>query len=222
MAAKISNERIEERLVKHEFTPAERLEIGAELARSLQRRESVEIEFEGIKASYKAKLAEADSQVSNHAASIQNGFEMRKKRCRVVFRTKDRKKDYFAEIKDGLFDTKVVLTDDMTADDFQDELFQAEQQFERRCEVHLFKDGTLVLGRMAGKWYSALRVQVGQQKLEERLAPDGKKFKTRPDALKQTIIRLQTWLVDSFGEQTTKGFADSIAKAVKIQEPLEE
>lgn len=222
MAAKISNERIEERLVKHEFTAAERLEIGAELARSLQRKESLEIEFEGVKASYKAKLAEADSQVSNHAASIQNGFDMRKKRCRVIFRPKDRKKDFYPEIKDGIFDTKIVLTDDMTQDDFQDELFQAEQQFERRCEVALFKGGVLVLGRLSGKWYSALRVQVGQQKTEERLDPAGKKFKTRPDALKATVLRLQTWLVDSLGEETAKGFQDSIAKAVKIQEPLEE
>lgn len=222
MAAKVSNERIEERVVKHEFTPTERLEIGAELARSLQRMASLETEFEGVKASYKAKLAEAESQVANHAASIQNGFDMRKKRCRVIFRPKDRKKDYFPEIKDGVFDTKVVLVDDMSQDDFQDELFQAEQQFERRCEVLLFKDGLLVLGRLSGKWHAALRVQVGQLKIEERLDAAGKKFKTRPDALKASVARVQTWLVDSFGEETAKGFQDSIAKAVKIQEPLEE
>lgn len=222
MAAKISNERFEERLVKHEFSPAERLEIGAELARALQKKDSIETEFEGVKASYKAKIAEADSLVSNHAADIQNGFTHRKKKCRVVFRTKDRKKDYYPEIKDGIFSTTIVLTDDMTADDMQDELFQAEQQFERRAEVVLFKDGTLILGRMAGKWYAALRVKIGGKGIEERLDPAAKKFKARPDALKATIIRLQTWLSDQLGDETAKGFQDSIAKAVKVQEPLEE
>jgi hypothetical protein len=218
----IPTERTEERMVKHEFSPTERLELGSELARALQQKDSIETEAEGVKASYKAKVAEAESKVANYASDIQNGFTMRRKKCRVVFRPKDRKKDYYAEIKDGIFDTKVVLTDDMTDDDFQAELFQAEQQFERRAEVVLFKGGLMVLGRLAGKWYAALRVKVGAQGIEERLDPGSKKYKTRPDAVKATVSRICNWLSDSFGEETAKGFDDSIQKVLKVQEGLEE
>lgn len=214
--------KIEERLVKHEFSTAEKVEKGSELARALGNKSQVEAEFEGVKSTYKARIAECDSRAEKVSNDIRNGFEMRTKRCKVEFRTKDRKKDFYPEIKDGVFEVKPALTEDMTQDDFQTELFEAESRFERRSEVSLFKGGVLVLGRLKDKWYAALRVKVGEQAIEERLAPDGKKWKARSAALMETITRLRGWVVDQFGEETWKGFQDSVDKAVKVQEPLEE
>lgn len=222
MAAKITPERIEEKVVRHPFTQAERLELGSELARAINRQRSVETEFEGVKAAFKAKVAEAESNVETLSIDISNGFTMRRKKCRVVFRPKDRKKDYYPELKDGIFEAQPVLTEDMDADDFQAELFAAEQQFERRAEVPLFRDSVLVLGRLEGKWYSALRVKVGQQAITERLDPAAKRFKARPQAVDATLARLSAWLVDTFGEETAKGFADAIQKVAKTQLELEE
>ena len=222
MSAKITPERIEDRVVRHDFTPTERLDLGSELARALGRLRGVEAEFEGVKASFKARIATEESTVETVSTDIQNGFTMRKKKCRVVFRPKDKKKDYYPEIKDDVFDAKAVLTEDMTQDDFQAELFEAEQRFERRAEILLFKDSYLVLGRLSGKWFSALRVKVGAQQVQERLDPSGKKFRTRPEALGATLARLSKWLVEQFGEETAKGFADAIAKVETTQGQLEE
>lgn len=220
--ATIENITTETRLVKHTFTQTERLEMGGELARAVGRVRQVEVEFEGIKGTYKAKIGEAESAVETISNNIQNGFEMRAKKCKVVFRPKDKKKDYYPEIKDGIYDTKPVLTDDMTPDDFNRDLFEAERVFEHRKELSLFKDGNLVVGRFDGKWYTALRITMGAQKLQERLDPAGKKFKDRHGAIKATAARCLTWITDQFGDETAKGFKDAIAKVVKDNEELVE
>lgn len=218
----IENITTETRLVKHTFTPAERLEMGGELARAVGAVRQVEAEFEGVKSSYKAKIGAAESSVETISNNIQNGFEMRQKKCKVVFRPKDRKKDYYPEIKDGIYDTKAVLTDDMTPDDFNRDLFEAERVFEAKKEITLFKDGFLVVGRFDGKWFAALRVTMGAKKLQERLDPAGKKFKARFDAVRHTAKRCEQWITDQFGDETAKGFKDSVAKAVAAQEELVE
>lgn len=222
MSAKVAQERIEDRLVRHDFTQNERLDLGSELARALGRLRGVESEFEGVKASFKARIATEESTVETVSTDIQNGFTMRKKKCRVVFRPKDKKKDYYPEIKDDVFDAKPALTEEMTPDDFQAELFESEQRFERRAEILVFKDSYLVLGRWSSKWYAALRVKVGAQQIQERLDPSGKRFKSRPEALAATLARLSQWLLEQFGEETAKGFKDAIAKVATTQGELEE
>lgn len=216
------NIKTETRLVRHEFTQTERLQLGTDLAQNHRQLQGIEAEFEGVKANFKARIAEAESRIETLATDIGNGFTMRQKNCKVVLRPKDRKKDFYAEIKDGVFEAKPVITEDMTTDDFQQELFEAESRFERRAEIPLFKDAVLVVGRLKGKWFSALRVRIGQQKLEERLAPDADKFKARPDAIKATVIRLEKWVTQQFGAETWKGFADAVSKVVKTHETLEE
>ncbi len=206
---------IETKQIKHTFTEPERNTIGGDLARSIAGLRGVEAEFDQVKASYKAKTTEAEAKIDNLSTSLMNGFEMRMAKCVVVFRPKDRKKDFFLETewlqRNG--DTPIILTEDMTAKDFEQELIQAEAKFDSRDEITLFqpteKDtGILVVGRLAGKWFAALRVKIGNLELSERLDSEQKCFKQRPDAVKHAIGRVAKWAKDNLKEHA-KGFEDS-------------
>jgi hypothetical protein len=71
--------------VKHTFTPAERGGLGDDLARAIGALRGVETEFDGIKASYKAKTAEVEARIDGLSTNLINGFDMRNERCVVVY-----------------------------------------------------------------------------------------------------------------------------------------
>jgi hypothetical protein len=203
--------KIEVKNVKHVFTPEELNEIGGNLARSIAAARGIESEFDQVKASYKAKTTEAEARIDNLSTARMNGFDMRSERCVVFFRPTDSKKDYWLEsdariIPNGnrvdlglvALGKLPVLTEDMTRDDFQADLLQAESKFDLREEIELFKpaegdQGILVVGRFGGKWFSALRVRIGKLQLEERLDSEQKAFKLRPDAISTAVKRVNEW-----------------------------
>lgn len=201
--------------IKHVFTHEEREALGGDLARSFGTLRGIEAEFDQVKASYKSKTAEAEARIDRISTSITNGFEMRDVPCFVVYRPKDKEKDYYlseliAASPNGFFP---ALTEKMTADDFQQELIQAESVFDAREEIALFKPadgdrGILVVGRLAGKWFSALRVKIGKLELNERLDAEQKCFKTRPDAVAVAVKRVNAWAKDNL-KDLAKGFQES-------------
>ena len=212
-------EKFETKHVKHTFTVEERNTLGAELARALAHSRGLIAEFDSVKSSYKAQTAEAESKVMNISTAIMNGFEMRNKRCRVVFRPADKKKDFYPE--DAKPDDLPVLTEEMTKDDFQAELIQAESKFEKKQEITLFDAGDdrgiLVVGQLGNKWFSALRMKVGRCMLEQRLDSEQKAFKQRNDAITVASKAAMTWLTESLGKDTAAGFQDRIAAAIDPQ-----
>lgn len=222
--------KIEIKSLRHSFSPEERAEIGASLAREIGHHRSVEADFDQVKADYKAQLAKIDAQINDLSTNLMNGFDIRPERCVVIFRPEDKKKDYFLE-RDMIADAPAegeprkeippVATEEMTPDDFQQELLQAESKFDKREEIALFPStpddyGTLVVGRFAGKWFSALRIKVGKQKLEERLDSEQKAFKQRGDAIQRAGKRALEWFKETMKEHA-KGFQDPIAQAVAAQ-----
>ncbi len=212
--------KIEKKQIKHTFTEPERNTIGGDLARSIAGLRGVEAEFDQVKASYKAKTTEAEAKIDNLSTSLMNGFEMRNLPCVVQFRPKDRKKDYYLETlwneRNG--ETPIVLTEDMTAQDFEQDLIQAESKFDHREEIQLFQateqdSGILVVGRFAGKWFGALRLKIGKLEISERLDSEQKCFKKRPDAVNHGVKRAADWAKENLKEHA-KGFDDSFRAVV--------
>src|SRR5262245_48383874 len=127
-------DKIETKFIKHTFTPDERAQLSNDLVVALATRTTTEKEFENVKATWKAKVTESEARVDTVAATLRAGFEMRQTRCRVTYRPKDRKKDYFLEAQQ---DGEPVLIEEMTEADFQADLLAAESAFELREEITL-------------------------------------------------------------------------------------
>ena len=166
----------ETKTVMYKFSHDEREKLGGDLARSFGALRGIESEFDGVKADYKAKTTAAEANIDRISTNITNGFEMRTLPCWCVFNLADKKKSWYLSEEDAkeADPKKVVLIENMGPDDFQLELLEAESKFDAREELQLFQPvegdrGILVVGRLAGKWFSALRVKIGKLELNERL-----------------------------------------------------
>jgi len=192
--------KIENKTVKYTFSHNEREQLGGELARSFGALRGIEAEFDQVKASYKSRTAEAEAKIDRISTNITNGFDMRDVDCFVAYRASDKEKDYYLLEEAAIAGdrTNVVLTERMTADDFQQELIEAESAFDAREELELFTPvgddrGVLVVGRMAGKWFSALRVKIGKLEINERLDAEQKCCINRSDAVASAVKRANDW-----------------------------
>lgn len=220
----------ETKTIKHSYSHEERETLGSDLARAFGSLRGVENEFDQVKASYKSKTTEAEAKIDRISTNITNGFEMRDVVCVVRYRPADKEKDYYveSEVAKLELDTNngnkaaskwppVVLTEKMTADDFQQELIEAESKFDAREEIQLFQPvegdrGLLIVGRLAGRWFSALRVKIGKLELNERLDAEQKAYKLRSDAVATAVKRVNEWAKNNL-KDLAAGFQESF-KAV--------
>jgi len=214
--------RTERRSVRYTFNEEELTQIRAENLDAFDEFRNAEAEAKETAASFKAKLERAKSRMIATHASLRSGFEMRTLEVTVHLRPKDRKKDFRRK------DTgELVGTEPMEQEDYQLDLIQAEAEFERREEIQLFppvgKDfGTLVVGRLMGRWFAALRVSVGPHSLAERLDKEQKAVKHRADAVRQAAKRALEWLTSSLGPDAAKGFELPINNAIAAHKEREE
>lgn len=223
----MKNQKLEvlEKNIKHTFTLEERDEIGGRLAQALGSFRCLESEFDQVKASYKSKITEAESLIGSLQTDRVNGFCMRKARVTVEYFPKDRVKKFYLE--GAPEDADPVLTEPMTAEDFQADLIRSEGKFECRTEFELFPIvggdyGFLVVGRFSKKWFTALRVRVGAKILEEHLDAEQKSVKQRYDAITQALKRYQAWLIANLGKDNAAGFQDGIHKLITSQKEIAE
>ena len=139
------------------------------------------------------------------------GFEMRVKECAVKMRPQDKKKDYLV---DGL----LVLTEDMTQDDFQQDLIRAEALFTKRTEIQLWDagedHGKLIVGQIGGRWYSAIRGNIGATIMDERLDSEQPSHKKRFDAILRASKRAVEWVTETLGKEASKGICELITPAI--------
>ena len=208
----------EKKQIRHVYSDAENLALGKELSQAITRSRLVEEEFKKVQAGYKAREMAAKAEIGIASSKIEMGFEMRDAMCMVVYRPKDRMKDYYLE-DDKTF-SKVVLTEDMNQEDYQFDLIEAESKFERREEIPLFPEagvsrGLLIVGRWADRWYSSLRIQVGDRRIEERPDSEQKSVINRPDAVKLGALRARDWLVSTLGDKAAEGFFKPILDVVE-------
>lgn len=214
--------------LKHLFTPDEIAGLNIDFGNAYDALGVVEAEFEQVKSSYKAKIAEATSRMVTIRATINAGFEFRETEVEVVFRPAEKKKDFYPVLPEGdpmvqpwLKGMKPLLTEDMTPSDFQQDLLQAESVFSLKQELVLWNAGSdqglLVVGRLGTRWYSALRANVGEKKLEERLDSEQKSYKDRYAAVGQAAKRATEWLGATVGKDLSLGFLETIQKVVDAQ-----
>jgi hypothetical protein len=210
----------ETKIIKHQFTHEEREQLGSDLARAFGGLRGIESELDSIKASYKSKTAEAEAKIDRLSTDITSGFVMRDTPCFVVYRPIDKEKDFYlteVDAKSGENGLKgnplAVLTERMSASDFQQELLEAESKFDAREEIELFKPtetdrGILVVGRLADKWFSALRVKIGKLELNERLDAEQKCWKERSAAVSIAVKRVNDWAKSNL-KDLAAGFQES-------------
>ena len=219
--------RIETKQVRHDYTSDEKISLGADLSRSIAAGRTIQAEADEAKGSYKAKLLSSAARIESLCTQLMNGWELRSVKCLVMFRPLDRKKDYYVVIDEELTEDKPVLTEAMTSEDFQAELVQAEARFECHEEIALFppagvSQGILSVGRLDGRWFSALRIRVGDRRMEERLDGEQKSVKKRSDAVATAADRALAWLVETLGKDNARGFVAPIEAAIEAQLEREE
>lgn len=216
--------------IRHLFTPDEVAEMNVNFRRAYVRLAAIEAEQDSVKSKFKAQLAEQESIMASLDAALQLGWESRHKDCYVVFRPADSKKDYYP-VSDGVGELdlagriaageKPADTEDMTAEDFEQDLLMAEREFERRSEVLLWDAagdaGKIVVASLRGKWFSAVRANIGGQRLDERLDGEQKCFKHREDAVGAAGRRAMDWLESTLGRETAQGFAAGIVAALEAE-----
>lgn len=210
--------------VKHNFTPEEVAALNVDFRNAYQNLKSVEAEFDNVKAVWKAKVTESESRMETLSATLNAGFEMRTKECAVIFRPADKKKDFVLIVEGDEGEAEagpIIATEDMTDDDFHQDLVQAESCFDHRKELDLWEAGSdhgrLIIGNIKGRWFSALRCNVGAQEIVERLDSEQMSFKARHDAIKRAAKRCSDWLKDTVGKDAAKGFDEKITAIVEAE-----
>lgn len=222
-----SKPKIEKRNIKHVFTPDERAGLHDEFNQAYNNLTAVTAESKSVKDSYKAKETEAQSRMATLNATIQAGFEIRETACVVILDFKAGKKFYypetlvddnwrkeFPEPADWSRDL-ACITEAITVVDRQQDLLESEAKFEARQDIALFPtagqdSGQMIVGRLNGKWFSALRVKIGLRVINERLDQEQPCSKKRPDQVKRTLKRFDEWLVENLGREDAKGFQNQI------------
>jgi len=226
------------RSVKHTFTVEEVAVLNTDFRQAFANLKAVEAEFDKVKASYKAKTTEAESVMETLNATLQAGFEHRDEKCVVVLNAKASKKLFFlesvaAKLNEASPDPldwpeeKAAIVEAMTTEDFQKELVEAESKFDLFKEIVIFPaagndSGVLAVGRLNGKWYSALRVTIGQRKIEERLDSEQTCSKKRSVQIERSLGRFLIWVEEQLGREAAKGFKNHVELVKTEQADREE
>lgn len=216
--------------IRHAFTADETTTLHTEFRQAYANLKATEADADSVKAQLKARITEAESRMETLNSKLQAGFEMRDTECIVVLRPEDKQKDFYP-VLDGhgelSIDERVAagekpaLTEAMTTEDFEQELIQAESAFDSRVEIELWnvdQDACkLVVGRQNGRWFTALRGNIGQQSISERLDGEQRATKKRFDALNLAGKRIGEWLRKHLGKDSAKGFEERIATLIEAE-----
>lgn len=223
---------IEVKLIKHTFTTEESNDLGMQLARAHTTLSEIDAEFELLKSNFKSRTAEQEAIIGRASSARLAGYEMRNARCRVVFRPKAGKKDYFLEHAES--NAAPVLTEEMTGADMQAHLIPDEPKFENREALKLWhengNDSLMEVGRLTPElcgsktamWFAALNVMVGGCVLLESLDNNQPCATKRIDIIRRAAKRCKAWLMDELGKETAEGFYAGIDAAVEAQKEREE
>ena len=128
--------------ISHKFTLEERDQLGLDLAQSFAKLRGIDAEFDQVKSSFKARITEMEARIDRLSTDRTNGFVMRDTPCFVAYNTKQKEKYYFLDEESavsvqrlcnvggtkGCPPSECVLTEKMTANDFQQELIEAESK----------------------------------------------------------------------------------------------
>jgi len=205
--------RYETKVVRHTFTDVEKLDLGQQLARENDNLESIEGNFEEVKAEYKAKVAASEAKSKLLFQYVRNGFQTKEARCWATLLPKIGKKEWRLEGQDET--AEPVLVEPMEPHDYQLELIRGEARFSHREELHLFLPvdsdaGILAVGMFKDRWYGAIRMTLSGKTLDERLNPEAKAVKHRKDCVRVHAKRALEWIRETHGDDVAEGFVGAI------------
>ena len=211
----MDKKKLQQKLVRITLTDADRLRIGKDLSEAIGRKRNTEMEFDDVKASYKAKLTAVEADVDRLSTTLSVGFEMRLENLWIRFLPKTGKKEFRLERQTEK--DEPVLIEDMGPDDYALELIEAEEPFVHRFAfVLLESERANVSVTIASvdriKWVSALRGKHGPHKLDERLDTEQRSFPAPGSALDAALKRLTASIGDHY----------DAAKAEKLNAELKE
>lgn len=231
--------KVETKNVRHDFGPEERGELGAELARQIGTVREIEMEFDQVKASYKARTAEATARIDSLSTALMNSFEMRAKRCVVVCVPTIHKKYFVPEesfYRDGAA-AQPAAVEDMKPEDYQPELIESTpvepeaETWEARDCFDLFPSTANDFGRLTVArhkvdgttplWFAALSIRIGSDGFTETLSTEGTCAKKRADIIERKARQALRWMDNNLPE-AAEGFTAPIRAAVDAQKEREE
>jgi hypothetical protein len=204
----------EKKKIQHKYTPSEVAQLHTDLLNALSSVDRVNSELDQVKTTFKAKIAEQECRVVTIRSNLGAGFEFRDIDCRCEFAPAIGKKHWYRT------DTgELALTEEMSQDDFQRELFEAEEKFDEKREFKLWEpkskdEAVMVIGRREDSWFVALRLRVGAFELQQRLDSEQVSFKMRSIAVEHGFVTMKEWVIRHLGDMA-EGFYKSAWDVLK-------
>jgi hypothetical protein len=115
--------KIETIAARHDFSEAEKSQLGCKLAELTQHKTRTEEEKKVVMGEWSNRIKSIQSEISTVSGKISSGFEMRDTECEVSFDWKAGKKTYTRK-SDG----KVIETRSITDPERQQKLFEEERE----------------------------------------------------------------------------------------------
>lgn len=231
--------------VKYTFSNQEMLDLGKDLAGKTTDLGNISDEAKSVAKGYKSKEAEIEGSIGVLTEKIKTGYELRPMKCRVVFRSRDGKKDYFRA------DTgELALTEQMTNADLQMDLeLEHKKQAKDEKPKETIKPGEglvtikpedldavqetisstidiwpdelesmaqLTLYRVKGLWTFAIQANVGDWVYFSQIDTSEKGSKERYDAIKRAMKLLRAEMKDGIGE-AAEGFYAHIDRVLEAE-----
>jgi hypothetical protein len=109
--------------VRYDFSEAEMLRMGRDLARATERIASLEAEKNDIVTAIKARITAATSEAAGLSLALNKGYEMRNVDCTVSFHVPGNGKKTTARVDTG----EVIRVEAMDADEMQEQLPLSEE-----------------------------------------------------------------------------------------------
>lgn len=119
------------RNLKHYFAEDEKQKIGADLARSTQKKMSLEDDKKAVVDQYKSKISSAEFDIKEFAKMLNQGYEFRDIECEIIRDFVEKKISFRRLDIDEIVDTRAMLPYEL-----QMELdFQSEKKEEKTVET---------------------------------------------------------------------------------------
>lgn len=210
--------------VKYLFTQAEILEFGMQLAASHGEARNIEDELAKIKSQFKAQAEAVSGRVAVLSQKIAGGMEYRDAPCSVVYDAQKGRKYFFPV--NGPEGQPAALEEAMTPSDYQQDLIIADSAFDDVAHLNVFEAGNdygqIIVGKQGEKWYSAVRMQIGQSKIAEKMDSESPSSKKRSDAIARASKRALEWIANQLGKDAAEGFKGSFHEITRTNLELVE
>lgn len=210
--------------VKYLFTNDEKMEFAIQLASSHGEARNLEDELAKIKSQFKAQAEAISGRVALLSQRIAGGMEYRDQPCAVVYDAQKGRKYYFPV--NGPAGQPAALEEAMTPSDYQQDLIIADSAFDDVTHLAVFEAGNdygqIIVGKQNEKWFSAVRMKIGNSEIAEKMDSESPSSKKRSDAISRASKRALEWIANQLGRDAAEGFKASFHEITRTNLELVE